>query len=206
MENASKALIIAGGILLAMMILVMLIYVGTSMTNNAESQNTKLLAQQTAEFNKSYLAYDKTKMYGIDVITVVNKAIDYNLRLGESEEKYKINIILETKQDFNTTRKRIIQEGNGKVIEQSDQIEEISLEKGIYQLFEREGSIKINDSIMKFFTQEPDTKNVTEYATEIVTTFTYSALTNFKTAIFKCESVEYNEETGRIKSMTFKQI
>jgi len=74
MENASKALLIAGGILLAMMILVLLVYVATYMGDMAKSQDERLAIQQLEEFNASYLAYNKSRMYGTDVLTVFNKA------------------------------------------------------------------------------------------------------------------------------------
>ena len=86
MENASKALLMAGGMLLAMMILVLLVYAATSMSNFAKSQDEKFSAQQIQEFNDAYLAYNKKRMYGTDVLTVFNKA--------EAEDDYDIEIIV----------------------------------------------------------------------------------------------------------------
>ena len=137
MENASKALIMAGGILLAMMILALIIYVTSSMTSMQEAQEIKLAAQQLQEFNNSYLIYNKTRMYGTDIISVTNKADEHNRRLDVSEEEYKINIIIKDKTGRNMS---------------------ISYES------------------------------------------------EFKTTIFKCESVEYSQITGRVNSMTFTQI
>lgn len=85
MENASKALIMAGGILLAMMILALVIYVTTSMTSMQEAQDTRIAAQQLEEFNNSYLVYNKTIMYGADVLSVYNKA--------KNEDEYDIKIV-----------------------------------------------------------------------------------------------------------------
>ena len=104
MENASKALIMAGGILLSIMILSLLVYVGTSMSDMAESQDRKLLTQQIEEFNKGYLAYNKTRLYGTDVITVVNKAVNHNKTVGATEaDPYYINVIVKTQDEFKTT-------------------------------------------------------------------------------------------------------
>ncbi len=86
MENASKALLIAGGILLAMMVLALLVYMLNAMGDMQESQNTRLLTKQIEEFNKSYLAYDKTRMYGTDVITVVNNAKENNIKYSDNPE------------------------------------------------------------------------------------------------------------------------
>ena len=91
MENASKALLIAGGILLAILILSALVFMFSSVRNFSESQEEKTLAEQTAKFNAEYDVYNKSVMYGTDVISVINKAIDYNLRNSEST----INIVLD---------------------------------------------------------------------------------------------------------------
>ena len=83
MENASKALLIAGGILLALMTLSLVIYMSTSTTRIVQAQNEKKVAKELQSFNESYEAYNKRLMYGTDVITVYNKAADYNKK-GES--------------------------------------------------------------------------------------------------------------------------
>ena len=74
MENASKALIIAGGILLAILTLSLVVYMMTAVTSMADAQDAEALARQKTEFNKGYEAYNKRMMYGTDVITVMNKA------------------------------------------------------------------------------------------------------------------------------------
>ena len=96
MENASKALLIAGGILLALLILSTLIYVGTTMSNMADQQNQSKQLEQTAEFNRTYEAYNRSRLYGTDVMSVVNRAIDYNKQLNTNEEEYFINIVIAT--------------------------------------------------------------------------------------------------------------
>ena len=92
MENASKALLIAGGILLAILILSALVFMFSSVRNFSESQEEKTLAEQTARFNAEYDVYNKSVMYGTDVISVINKGIDHNLRVGDYESN--IDIIL----------------------------------------------------------------------------------------------------------------
>lgn len=83
MENASKALMIAGGILLAILTLTLVVYMMTALTSMGEAQDAKTLAQQKTTFNKEYEAYNKRRMYGTDVITVINKATENNLK-GEN--------------------------------------------------------------------------------------------------------------------------
>lgn len=105
MENASKALLMAGGVLLALMILALVVYVATYMGNMADSQDTKLVAEQLAEFNKSYEAYNKTRLYGTDVLTVYNKAKsekDYIIEI-EAIDKDENSMTIENTKDFKRT-------------------------------------------------------------------------------------------------------
>jgi len=74
MENASKALLIAAGMFLALLILSMLIYMSNSINGIAKTQNEKKAAEQLTEFNAKYEAYNKMLMYGTDVVTIINKA------------------------------------------------------------------------------------------------------------------------------------
>ena len=209
MENAAKALMMAGGILLAILILSLIIYVSTTSTRITEAQESKIATQQTSEFNKQYEAYNKSRMYGTDIISIVNKAIDYNRRLDiDGEEKdYKINIILEITEDFKRTVKTVTQKANGE-IEYKDlpPISEGTLIKGTYQLFEGKSSTKMNDSILNFVVQSEDRTIEEKKATYIKTTYEYSAMKNFKRAFFQCTNVGYSEVTGRVNSMTFSQI
>lgn len=78
MENATKALVIAANVLLAVMILSLVVYFyGTWRQLPQEEDQAKLVAQAQA-FNKEYEAYDKKIMYGADVISAINKAISNN--------------------------------------------------------------------------------------------------------------------------------
>lgn len=208
MENASKALLIAGGILLAMMILALLVYVGTSMSDIAGIQDRKREAQQLENFNKTYEAYNKTRMYGTDVITVVNKAIDYNTKLDTDETEYFINIQLELVDDFNTEKTTIIEYANGTSTTTPTHIEsDKSLSKGTYNLCKNRNNVgnEMEQKVLNFFMQPAeDSYEETRESNKITKIYTYSAITNFKTAIFKCTDVSYEE--GRIKSMTFTQL
>lgn len=224
MENASKALLIAGGIFLAMMILSMLMYVGISMSDNAESQERNLLTKQIVEFNKSYLAYDKTKMYGIDVITVVNKAINHNKTIGAiTTDPYYINIQIKPNQTFITTVEKIDNSkpnpkrqtvsiitnqikqilGNPSNSYEAYLIENVPHDLGTWQ--NNGQTFIMKNNFVDFFSGDTIDKEAT--TDDGKTTYIMSsALTNFKQAIFKCENVEYDEKTGRIKLMTFTQI
>lgn len=74
MENASKALLIAGGILIALVLIVLFINMYGRISNIKNAQEKQQEAEQLAAFNAGFEAYNKRVMYGADVITLINKA------------------------------------------------------------------------------------------------------------------------------------
>lgn len=80
MENASKALIIAGGVLIALMIigLIVVMYNNVKTVNNGDTESTR--SQQITEFNQQYTTYDRNNVRGSDLYSLLNKVIDYNRR------------------------------------------------------------------------------------------------------------------------------
>ena len=74
MENASKALLMAGGILIAIIIIALLVRTFSTinqfqMSNLSEEEQKKLIA-----FNEQYTKYLNQYVYGSDVKTLMNKA------------------------------------------------------------------------------------------------------------------------------------
>ena len=78
MENASKALEIAAGVLLAVLIMSLVAYFFTSISEWPQQQDDEKEAEQTAKFNLEYEVYDKKGMYGADVISCLTKAENNN--------------------------------------------------------------------------------------------------------------------------------
>ena len=205
MENASKALLMAGGILIALLILTLIVYLTTSTSRVANYQDERREAEQLSEFNRSYEVYNKTRMYGTDIMTVVNKAIDYNNNLDADEEEYFINIKLELSNSYNTEIETTTTKADGTIInERTIKDTSSSLSSGTYYLRNRENSIDMNQNVLNFFKQSAENSYEEEQnGTKIIKKRTYSAISNFKTAIFKCKNVGYNNITGRINYMEF---
>jgi len=78
MENASKALIIAAGVLLALILLGTFIYLFGQMSQVAREQDRVELMEQISEFNKQYESYQRNLLRGVDIASVCNKAKSYN--------------------------------------------------------------------------------------------------------------------------------
>lgn len=96
MENAAKALIMAGGIFLAIALITFGVYTYTTLNKLANAQDEQTEQQQLVDFNKSYEAYNRSIMYGTDLITVINKANDNNALYDDNT--YKITITFKLKQ------------------------------------------------------------------------------------------------------------
>lgn len=79
MENASKALLMAGGILIALLVIGALVLMFNQIGNYEKSQDESKKNSQLAEFNKEFEKYlDDKEITGADIISLINKVVDYN--------------------------------------------------------------------------------------------------------------------------------
>ena len=78
MENASKALLIAAGTLIGIMLIGFLVIFYNHLKGLPEQQSKAELQKQISAFNAEYEAYNKKIMYGTDLISVLNKAKNNN--------------------------------------------------------------------------------------------------------------------------------
>ncbi len=84
MENASKALIMAGGIILAMLIVSLLIFAWSKFSEFYSSDDVLREVQNVAKFNEQFTAYDRI-VSGYELISLANKVADYNFRYSNAE-------------------------------------------------------------------------------------------------------------------------
>lgn len=101
MENAAKALGIAGGVLIAIVILASLLYTFKRMSQIPEQQEYQKEVQELSKFNQQFEAYNKKLMYGVDVVSCLNKVIDNNKKSKEyADGAYDIDIEIEITSDI----------------------------------------------------------------------------------------------------------
>lgn len=91
MENASKALIMAGSVLIALMIIGALLLMFNNLSSYQEVDTQTTREAQVIEFNNQYLTYHRDNVRGSELYSLLNKVIDYNKRkstegIGETEE------------------------------------------------------------------------------------------------------------------------
>lgn len=80
MENASKALIMAGSVLIALMIIGALVLMFSNLTSYQETNKDVAKSAQIAEFNTQYETYNRNDLRGSELYSLLNKVIDYNRR------------------------------------------------------------------------------------------------------------------------------
>ena len=93
MENASRALIMAGGVLLVMLIVALLLF-SRGRIEEFYSKDDKLIdIEDISKFNLQFTNYEKRDVYGYEIISLANKVADYNMRFSnvanaQNDEKY----------------------------------------------------------------------------------------------------------------------
>lgn len=84
MDNVSKALIMAGGILIAVLVISVSLYVITSARGVAKISNERVEANAVQSFNRFYAAYTSdgsaVTVKGIDAVNIYRKALDDSKR------------------------------------------------------------------------------------------------------------------------------
>lgn len=80
MENATKALTMAASILMALVIIgsILLVFNNLSKYQNLNDKLTK--DAQVIEFNNRFETYNRTDVRGSDILSLINKVLDYNER------------------------------------------------------------------------------------------------------------------------------
>ena len=80
MENASKALLMAGGVLLTLLIISLFIFAWGRISEYQNAKDELTNIENTAKFNEQFAQYDRSDVQGYELLTLIHKVIDYNER------------------------------------------------------------------------------------------------------------------------------
>ena len=80
MENASKALLMAGSVLIALMIIGALLLMFNNLSSYQEADVQTTREAQVLEFNNQYETYNRKNVRGSDLYSLLNRVVDYNKR------------------------------------------------------------------------------------------------------------------------------
>lgn len=234
MENASKALIMAGSVLLSILVIALLVYGYTNLSaleqTRQDSQDTVELSEYMARFEQ----FNRT-LYGSELLSLSNLQEDYNTALrkygGEEQDGYQTVSITVRIKTATSNSSTYFTPGTYQIETLANQQETIENQISQYEESKREYnnrsvkyySQKTNREIAIDFGMDPPT-NMVDY--DIRTQFLINDRTTqklmqeidayvqlasmyntFRTGKqFKCTNVQYDDYNGRIIAMSYEEI
>lgn len=100
MENASRALVIAGGVLLSLIIIGVVMFAYRGITSLQKEKDISISNEQVSKINEQIEKYTKKSViYGSEVLSICNAIEDYSRKYPESEGYQKITAIIKIKAD-----------------------------------------------------------------------------------------------------------
>lgn len=219
MGNASKALIMAGGVLISLMVIGLLVLFYNNLSGMQKIKTDSETEQQAAEFNKQYDVYARD-VYGSEILSIANKIADYNKReadnkgytpidlevtftKGLSERYFVENKVYSAKDLYDITANKsaknpicleeyVKQLGNKTVYSRTN--------SSISRQIKKIATMRTND-LQALGIEEADYKdNLAEYNQY------KNLLTQMKETVFKYVKFDYDENNGRIKKMIYKSV
>lgn len=214
MENATKALLIAAGVLLGLMIISVCIFMYSQISAYYESKAANRINAELATFNSQYLVYQKNNLRGSDLLSLINRILDFNISKGDEDTEIEISIKIgnSTKakeiyyQPDNYSVKlinigQIYTEDNiGNVLDEVNRIE---------RKYTKEKVEKLTSKIDAYFTSAESKQNLLNSLkitnavdNDILKYYQYQ---QFKRARFNCKIVQYTE-TKRVQKFEVEFI
>lgn len=227
MENASKALLMAAGVLIALVIIGAFMLMMSSLTDYQDKSYQSKADAQTTEFNNQYVGYIRDNIRGSDMVSLMNKVLDYNSRKSDAGYiEMKTEIII----SGDIRKKLAYDEKNRLIMQNSYTQNEIDLivgspssggtirdiEKKYQQKYANQLALEVSTVKDKFEAGDEDgfdNLKILPNATSsyrgglnqiYIDALTYYEYVQFKRAVFNCTDSEYDANTGRIISMDFE--
>ena len=97
MENANKALLMAGGVLLGVLIISLAVYVFLTFSNFGESYDNRQSTVELSMYNNKFERYDRDDLTIHDIISVANLALEY-------KKNYDVEVSVSLRTNWNYPR------------------------------------------------------------------------------------------------------
>lgn len=222
MENASKALILAGGVLISLLILGALLLMFNNLTTYQASKSQSVAEADVSRFNNQFETYNRNGIRGSDMVSLVNRVISYNIE-NEQDGYEKMQISIKIANNRNEIKEKFSYDTTSdfpKLIRTSYNQDNIAstLTNVVTQLENKYNVGTVNyisnltSNISKVMDSSEETQKIlpndlsnyggyNSIKEDIVTYYEYVQL---KRAYFNCTNAEYNQETGRMVKMEFE--
>lgn len=219
MENASKFLLMAGGILIALLVISALVLMFNQIGDYEKGKSNTEKVSQVADFNKEFMVFTYDNIQGTDIISLANKIVNFNSKSGmQNSINYdkKIKLIL----NFGNKNKSgsfAYKLGGNPVIFTNDSYT-IENSSGFlyliskYMEYDNKFSIKVMNRLSANYSSLQDgtktIKDVTgrsDISQDIIKDIPkYREYSEFKGSTFKNTKIEYDGE--QIKEMDFEFV
>ena len=206
MENASKALIMAGGIFIAILIITLLVFFYNNIVTVQNADEQAEIIEQSTEFNKQYDVYNRNNLYGSEILSLANKMEDYNRKEAvekgypEMEMEVTINDNVGTYFTRGTYSAEQLQNALANLQAKEEEYANVSYcGRRISDL----STMRTNE-LQQLFEDNHNTGKLAEAQAVITRYVTLKAEeTEMRTKGFRCTQVVYDDQTGRIILMKF---
>lgn len=215
MENATKALEIAGSVLIGMLILGCIIYMYTQISSVKKIEQDATKIEQATDFNKAYDVYNRDNLYGSDLFSLANLIEDYNNKEAKDYEEIDITVIV--KNQIRDAKYFVLDEYNAEKIAKAykDLTYEIRT-IGSKKYFGKQVSywanygpdLRLEQQLQEVLGNKYDanTSNIKDLKSDISRYNNYlSEQKDMARKNFKCTKKE-NDSIGRVKYMEFEEI
>ncbi len=203
MENASKALIIAGSVLIAMIVLSVLVWGWNRVSSYYKAEEDAETVQQIYQKNKELESYNKQVIRGYELRSLYNLIDDMNTRYSE-EQGY---------QPITAQLKLIEYDKNYPMNEYIDATKKIN---GNIELPKEGIKDESNNTTPKsdFSNFKGDKDTLCKFMKYVYDEYDKQGKKIFNESYFKCVDIKYNGElegqdgkgTARVQSFKFEQI
>lgn len=232
MENASKALIMAGSILMSLMVIGSLVFMYQKLTGVEQAKNDADEISKLSDYSQKFEQYNKI-IYGSELMSLANLQEDYNKRQAEEKGYEEITITVTVKKSISgTTYFSAGTKAISFILTDKNSVEEIIKQYEETKSASKAGKLYKN-RVVKYYAQMSnrqiaDIYGISYSSSEVdydigerLTTQggeltklmqdieeyknIKSVYTEFKSKRFKCERVDYGQ-TGRVNFMKFTEI
>lgn len=229
MENASKALLIAGGVLLAILIISLLILTVNRISSFNTAREETVRTEQILKFNEQYEAFNKYNLLGTEIITAFNKVIDNNKKnpntkismelrfiesvsggVAEEMTKYTKNNVLEQASQTNQASSEQVSSSRGMRINSNGAKDDATKLSSGYKI-NRAADNATGLAISEKMRSQIQGLSIAATYSEPITEQSYSDETfnslkrDNKAKLYYCDVIGYNSE-GRINYISFKEM
>ena len=178
MENATKALTMAAGIFMAIILLSAFLLIFSSAADVQAEKNSQKEMERIRTFNKSYEAYQRNLLRGVDISSLANKAVSDNIK--DDLRDLAVNIHVKIKLLNGAWEVYGTKNGTSQIIFQKRTNDYIDL---------------ITDRAEWNFDNWYNSSDKNEK----------KKFDEFKTKYFKCDKIEYNNVTGLVSALYFTE-